>query len=370
VSALSPVDAWAVGSRSTRTRTVATALHWTGSRWAQISTPQPSATKNTLHSVAAVSPADVWAVGSYVDDATSVEKTLVLHWDGTAWSQTPSPSRGSQVSVLWSVSADSPTDAWAVGNEGNGRHSFGFVLHWDGTRWSRVAIPNPSPAVTLRGVSAVSPTDVWVVGGYQNNVTFAFESLVLHWDGTSWSQVAHPNPGVMDTYLWDVSASSADDVWAVGDFYTTARGNDHTLALHWNGKAWSKIRTPNPSPALSSLLAVVAVSPSDAWAVGSAGFVDDHVESVRTVTLHWDGAAWSHVPSPDPSPVDNELYGVSATSSSDAWAVGYEQNDRKADATLTLHWNGAAWTLVPSPDADRRSPRYESVGSRPGRLPT
>jgi len=353
VSALSPTDAWAVGSRSTKAGTVATILQWTGKRWAKVPVPQPSRTKASLQSVDAVSTTDAWAVGSYVDDATGVERTLVLHWDGTSWSQVPSPSRGPQVSVLWSVSADSATDAWAIGNEGNGRHSFGFALHWDGTRWSRVATPQPSDAVTLRGVTAISPTDAWAVGGFQNNETFAFESLVLHWNGTAWSEVEHPNPGSMDTYLWGASATSSEDVWAVGDYYTAARGNDHTLVLHWNGKRWSKVRSPNPSPTLSSLLAVDAESPSDVWAVGSAGYVHDHAESVRTITLHWDGTSWSQIPAPDPSPVDNELFGVSATSSDDAWTVGYEQSGRGIDITLAMHWDGASWSQVASPDVLR-----------------
>jgi hypothetical protein len=353
VSALSPTDAWAVGSRTTEKGSVATILHWNGSKWAKTPTPQASRSKNDLESVSAVSATDAWAVGSYQDDLSGAEKTLVLHWDGDTWSRVPSPSRGSQVSNLWSVSADSPTDAWAVGMEGNGRHSFGFVLHWDGRRWSRVPVPNPSSEVTIRGVSAISPTDVWAVGGFQDGATFGFDSVVLHWNGTEWARVAHPSPSATDNYLWSVSATSSSDVWTVGDFYTNSRGNDHTLILHWNGKRWSKVPSPNPSSVLSELRAVDAVSPSDAWAVGSAGFLDGHSETARTVVLHWDGASWSQVPSPNPSSVDNEPSGVSATSSDDAWAVGYEQRADGIDATLTLHWDGASWSQVVSPNVER-----------------
>jgi len=44
-------------------------------------------TANELFDVSAVSDSDVWAVGSYVDDNTSDTDTLILHWDGTKWSQ-------------------------------------------------------------------------------------------------------------------------------------------------------------------------------------------------------------------------------------------------------------------------------------------
>jgi hypothetical protein len=46
----------------------------------------PSSTYNTLTSVSADSASDAWAVGSCIKDATGVRDTLILHWNGTAWS--------------------------------------------------------------------------------------------------------------------------------------------------------------------------------------------------------------------------------------------------------------------------------------------
>src|SRR5205823_1453273 len=43
---------------------------------------------------------------------------------------------------------------------------------------------------------------------------------------------------------------------------------------------------------------------------------------IKTLVLHWDGTAWSKVKSPNPS-TDNSLTAVSARASSDAWAIGY-----------------------------------------------
>jgi hypothetical protein len=59
---------------------------------AKLTTPNPSATSNALNGVSAIASDDVWAVGEYVDDETGVTRTLTLHWNGTAWSQFPSPS--------------------------------------------------------------------------------------------------------------------------------------------------------------------------------------------------------------------------------------------------------------------------------------
>ena len=66
-----------------------------------------------------------------------------------------------------------------------------MTLHWDGTSWSLIPSPDPgggdAGASQLFAVSAVSPTDVWAVGLYTGDI--AIDTLILHWDGTAWSQV-------------------------------------------------------------------------------------------------------------------------------------------------------------------------------------
>src|SRR3712207_6854619 len=54
----------------------------------------------------------------------------------------------------------------------------------------------------------------------------------------------------------------------------------------------------------------------------------------------------------------NFVRGVAATSSTDVWAVGYYYEGNVA-RSLTLHWNGSQWSIVPSPK-DRKSTRLNS----------
>jgi uncharacterized membrane protein len=92
---------------------------------------------------------------------------------------------------------------------------------------------------------------------------------------------------------------------------------------------------------------VKAISPSDAWAVGSA---DSGVADQTTLTLHWDGRRWTIVPSPRPGTLGlNVLYGVAANSGNDVWAVGSYTNTGEFAQTLTVHWDGVSWSVVPSP---------------------
>jgi len=42
----------------------------------------------------------------------------------------------------------------------------------------------------------------------------------------------------------------------------------------------------------------------------------------RTFTEHWDGTAWTVVPSPNPSPEYDYLVGAAGFAGGDVWAVG------------------------------------------------
>ena len=101
------------------------------------------------------------------------------------------------------------------------------------------------------------------------------------------------------------------------------------------------------SGAPTELQAVSATSATDAWSVG---YRDDGAEAL---TLHWDGRSWS----PVANPLSAKLFGVSALSPSNAWAVGGYAAPRSHTLfqTLILHWDGSTWTRVPSRTQPPRS---------------
>ena len=319
-----------------------------------LQSPNPSSSQNLLQGVSAVSVSDAWAVGYYLDTTTGLDHTLIVHWNGTAWSRVNAPNPGSIVgpgdNALYGVSAVSASDAWAVGYSSINGVEHTLILHWNGTAWSKVTSPSPSSINDLDGVNAVSASDAWAVGYYRNNTTTVDDTLILHWNGTAWSKVTSPNPGSSnDNELVSVSAESASNAWAVGGSVNTGTDISDTLILHWNGTAWSKVTSPNPGfEDENSFAGVSVLSPSDAWAFG--GYFSDSTNSGNTMIGHWNGTAWSTVTTPNPGYGD-EPYGMSADSASDAWAVGsYLTHSTGAAQTLILHWNGTAWSTVTSPN--------------------
>ena len=104
---------------------------------------------------------------------------------------------------------------------------------------------------------------------------------------------------------------------------------------------------PSPSPAGSSkyafsyLYGVSALSSSTAWAVGTYGRDVGQTAVSQPLILRWNGTAWTQAASP---PVADKLSGlddVATVSPTDAWAVGYRGI---ANQVLVLHWNGSSWT--------------------------
>jgi hypothetical protein len=178
-----------------------------------------------------------------------------------------------------------------------------------------------------------------------------------------WNIVPSPNPPEsVNSPLNGVVAAAENDVWAVGlSELPSGPGTVYqTLTEHWNGTGWSIIPSPNVAGRSSlldgvSALGASAVASDDVWAVGHAFNPNGTVGAVgQTLTEHWNGTGWSIVPSPigNPNTVDSELLGVVAISANDVWAVGYQKDSFGQRLTLTEHWDGTQWNLVVSPSVD------------------
>jgi hypothetical protein len=326
-------------------------------------TPSRNPQGNSLNAVATISTNDVWSVGYQNDNNLNESRTLIEHWNGTAWSTIPSPNPGNTPgcknsntgNFLNAVAAVATDDVWSVG--------FSFTcnallkpmaLHWDGTRWNVIPTPklNTNDNAAFNGVLALATDNVYAVG-YQPATNGAVETLIEHWDGSVWTVVPSPNGNNTGNVLTSISATSPNDIWAVGD--QTAPGIEvRTLALHFDGNAWSIVPTPNPVGGSSLdqnvLTSVVAVASDDVTAVGFtlANFTE------LTMAQHWDGNNWTVVSTPNKSTVQgsfNTLRGVTAVNSTDLYAVGFFADSASAgqQLTLILHFDGNQWTIINSP---------------------
>ncbi len=219
--------------------------------------------------------------------------------------------------------------------------------------WEVSDSPKLDGSSILYGVHAVASDDVWAVGSA--GAVQSPGSLAEHWDGTAWSVVRTPNPvqGADDGNVLDsVDATGSDDVWAVGSHIHRGGINTRPLILHFDGSRWRRVPPPPGRYLRSSLTGVVTIAPDDVWIVGSR--VPRGTVLQAPMAMHWDGTAWSIVRMPNPTgDRDDVLTSVTATGPDDVWAVG----QRGELSPLTMHFDGIRWRTVksPSPPGDARS---------------
>jgi hypothetical protein len=334
--------------------------------------PQKVAFSNVLNAVGARTGTDAWAVGNFLgpnDDDGQV--MLAERWNGTAWSQVPTPNVVRFDEKLNAVSAATANDVWAVGstNKTGFAHTDPLSAHWDGRSWTIV----PTPATTggsksiLFGVANLGGGNVWAVGRSEAN-----RALVEHWNGSAWTIVPTPDPTVpagnafTGTTLTAVSARSANDIWAVG--YTQGlqgtNANMFTLTMHWNGSAWTIVRSPNPAVATpagtsQALNGVVEISANNAWAVGGTSDISGF-QPARPIAMHWNGTAWSLATLPNLGS-GGSLSSVTASSSTSVWAAG-----SPGASTSVLHFNGTSWAPESTPPGPDGGPVMRGISAVPG----
>lgn len=193
--------------------------------------------------------------------------------------------------------------------------------------WDRVPTPKTGDgSAEMRGVQAFGPNDVWSVGHAGDR------TLTEHWNGSTLAVVPSPNIAGLGNILEDADGILTNDVWAVGHADVTSFLGSKSLALHWDGTSWTRIPTPNLGRSVdyNNLTGVAAVASDDAWAVGTLE-INSHGTAFKAIIQHWNGSRWSLVP----NSCGLGLSKIDARTPTDIWAVG------GSDA---CHWDGTSWT--------------------------
>lgn len=307
-----------------------------------------------LHSISAESGSDIWAVGN----ANAVGKPFALHYNGSSWKPFTLPTKGAGTIDLYDVEAFSNANAWAVGyyddSHGNSRT---LTEHWDGHAWKIVPSPNRgSGDNTLHGVAAVSGSHLWAVG--YTGPTPGEGPLIEHWNGSSWSLVPPGGLGGIPSILDDVSVISKDNVVAVGHRDITPGG---TLVERFSGSSWKAEVSANPPiQAGSELWAVSTPSAGAQWAVGES---TNQQGTPRTLAERNLGGGWVLKTPLNVGTAPNELKGVSALSAGKAFAVGNYKTSAGTRRALAERFANGSWTTFKPPNATPFDNELESLAA-------
>lgn len=357
---------WVSGTTGVAVGVNGTILRLANGTWTSVTSP----TTKELFAVGGTSATAVW-IGGYPDTA----QDGLYKYDGT--SVTPQAAPGS---LLWTISAIHGVATGEVFIAGNNAGGDGVAARLDGANWTEIGVPEC--AAPIGDLWASSATDVYATShpafGLRRSHT------LYHYDGASWTPVESPSAagaysvwgsGAGDVYVSSASGlthgdgrimtvvpierangdvtcesflpncSSAalsliagrdtDDVYAIGG----------TTLCHYDGHNWSGSTLP------SYTYRYAWVSPQGkAFVVGSTDSTTDPCGPNRTTVdaVHIEGTVGSFTPVLQSPTGHSELLGVHGTSSSDVYAVGAKGTNACTLEPFVLHYNGVAWTEVPT----------------------
>jgi hypothetical protein len=183
----------------------------------------------------------------------------------------------------------SATNVWTVGGgasctEMNGKLTdcTSPIWHWNGSTWQSYTID--ADITSLGGTSASNLRVAGVTG--QTSVNGNGTLVEYQWSGSGWVKKSIPSVKVQADA--SVATGSTSDVW----LSSWTSGASTVTALHWNGKAWSTVKSP----------ASVAATPT---------LVTDGTGGAWFGTLaHWTGKAWVNTTPPPSSMTGGAIFSM------------------------------------------------------------
>ncbi len=285
----SSTDVWAAGSGGS-------IVHWDGTAWKET----PTGVKNTFRAIWGSGPNDVWAVAM-----TDVIMHSTGYAGGTAsWelvAPATSPEIASAAQAIWGTSAGDVRIGVRARNTavpGRGYVYFNqYTLHAEadgGIRWDAVEGEGD-----VLGFWGSSPTDLWLVADNGDRRPWE-KGQTLHGVADrgvfTWTNVDSQS----SVALLSIWASSADDIWAGGNAGTMRR-------MKKGATRWEIVA----SPTKQTLRGIWGTAADDVWAIGDSGTI-----------LHFDGTSWKPSVAALPLGKKADLYGVWGSSKNDVWIVG------------------------------------------------
>jgi phosphoesterase family protein len=335
-----------------------------GTGWFVVPSPSIGNYDNNLTAVSAASATDVWAVGAYYAPSnTNILVSMAEHFDGSSWTEHPLPNIGPNQNTLLAVSELPSGHAWAAGFYINAEYAQQTLIqHYNGTTWS--IIPSPSPGARqniLYGIAAVSDSDVWAVGAYQD-ASSVWHTLAEHYNGSAWSVVPSVDAGSSGNQFYAITAVSSTSVYATG-MQSSAGFPSQVLTEHWNGTSWSVLATPS-DPSATPVALGIAGNDQLLNVVG-----DSENSKVPYTTLVAGGApsSLSVVSTPNNGAGENDLFAATTAADGSTWAVGWSVDPSSLNhLTLALQGVNGAWSTVPTPNPGSGENGLAGITAVPG----
>ena len=392
-----PGAGWAVGYAQVSGKYQPLAAAWDGTQWNQNS-PAPFAANALFTGVDTLADGSAWAVG-FQTAADGTRQTLIEQESGGTWTPVASPNDGTATTdnSLTAIAGTQATGLWAVGWRESPSGLQPVILNYDTSQSSPTWVsvtgaggvlpPGGTIDTVLTGVDVLSATDVWAVGYYFDGSVN--QPLALHWDGSTWSNSPVPGAGM----LRKVRALAPDNVWAAGTFYNGTAQVYQSLVEHFDGTSWAPVMSANAPKADTEIIGLAADPGGSSLTLvgrqGSKAIVEQASCPSGPLSLYPDSPALvPSVPSlpavgpapspPPPTPPATTAIPVTITDQAEAAGISGPQDwtfsasvadfngDNWPDIFIARHWHPADLWLNNQDGTFTQSdgPYFESIKDR------
>lgn len=302
-------------------------MRFDGRAWVMVDVPY-TGQATTLTAVAQTGGGDVWAVG--YNATIKGDQPIVLHFTGKAWEVVPTPTKYAIVPApvtpislrLTGVTMMGPNMPMVTGYTTIGNQVRPIAMRFgantgpapgDGWDWWDLSMLRDSTQMV--SITAVSPTEAWAVGTYPVPGLSGPDtrSVLVTYNGTEWA-LFDDMPGTFTSV-----AATSTQVFVVGHTDNLSVASTMALAYGKMVPIGQRIKTPNLDVDHNFLNAVI-VAGGEVYAVGYAGIPTNDVEQTALV-LRYNGYAYEQVSTPRVGTVD-QLNGVAMGPGGTLWAVG------------------------------------------------
>lgn len=147
----------------------------------------------------------------------------------------------------------------------------GTILHYDGSTFTEMSTPTQ---YALNGIHGTANNDIWAVGGNAySEFTDSTRSVILHYDGNSWSSVTPPSTSFGEYHVFD-------DVWVQGTTIYAVSETYSSIARKVGSQAWAFIDVGTTTN--FGYNGLYGFASNDIYAVGECGMIN-----------HWNGTTWT-----------------------------------------------------------------------------
>jgi hypothetical protein len=275
VTVLAPDNAWAVGSFNTdRIRPFSAHWDGSSWTFHPVPQPISFA-NSTLWAVGASGPDNIWAAGDRqytppLPFAFFGTHIFVVRWDGSQWQMMETPHLGGgSGDIIWGIKVFGPDDVWFVGDDHPQASAPqpALAMHWNGSSFNLTQVPIVNPEAGSRAgnplydISALPGGELWVAGGTDVNALGSGGYSQIHrYRNGQWQHIPGPTPGYFNQ-LFAIEAIAPDDVWAGGEYWDAS--GIFGLLMHFDGTSWTQV------PAPGTISDFYAFASNDIYAVGS-----------------------------------------------------------------------------------------------------